>query len=340
VEKIRSMILLAAALLLGGTTIPAVTGEHTAQPKQKNFYATVFLNRGQVSGGGTRSVGLFRRIPGDTIWTNLYQPGLLTFGMDIWQKGATLRWYLCMGNGLHRSEDGGRTWRVLTDWHTEEILSVALDPRDSALIYIATPFGVFKSTDDGVHWTKKMQGMKKWFVKRLLLDHTNPDILYAGAEDDLYRSTDRGEHWTPLHVGVQCIEVVIQHPSDPKRLLVGTGEDGLRVTTDGGRTWKEGKGLPNTAFYGLCASSDGRSIYTGGYQSGLWKSNDGGLSWNLLWQGSDIEAIFTIFVHPDDPLHLMIGTSGQGIYESVDGGKTWLYAGLRGCHVKQIDLYP
>jgi photosystem II stability/assembly factor-like uncharacterized protein len=340
VETTKSVILFAAALLLGGLTTPGGTVDRGGQPKQKSYYAAVFLNRGHVSGSPTSNVGCFKRGPGDTSWTNIYHPNLLTFGMGIWQKGATLRRYLCMGNGLHRSEDGGRTWSVLTDWQTEEVLSVALDPRDSALIYIATPFGVFKSTDDGAHWVKKMQGMKKWFVKRLLLDHSDPNILFAGAEDDLYRSTDRGEHWAPLHVGVQSIEAVVQHPLDAKRLLVGTEDDGVRVTTDGGQTWRKGMGLPNTAFYGLCASSDGRAMYTGGYKTGFWKSDDGGLSWVLLWQGSDIEAIFTIFVHPDDPLHLMVGTSGQGIFESLDGGKTWLLAGMKGCHVKQIDLYP
>ncbi len=329
-----------AALLLGGSTIPYVTAEHGGQPRQKYFYAAVFLNRGQVSGGGTRSVGLFRRTPGDTTWTNMYQPGLLTFGMGIWQKGTTLRRYLCIGNGLHRSDDDGRSWRVLTDWHTEEVLSVALDPRDSALIYVATPFGVFKSTDDGAHWTKKMRGMKKWFVKIVLIDQSDPNTLYAAGEDDLYRTTDRGEHWTPLHVGASSIEAVVQHPTDSKHLVLGTEDDAVRVTTDGGRSWKEGKGLPKSAFYGLCASSDGHAMYAGGFKTGLWKSNDGGLSWNLLWENSDIEAIFTIFVHPDDPFHLMVGTSGQGIYESRDGGRTWVYAGLRGCHVKQIELYP
>lgn len=339
-ETVKSVILYTVALILAGAAISGFTVGQSRQPAQKNFYAAVFLNRGQVAGGGTRNVGFFRRTPGDTTWTNLYQPSLLTFGMGIWQKGATLRRYLCMGNGLHRSDDNGRSWRVLTDWHTEEVLSVALDPRDSSLIYISTPFGVFKSTDDGVHWTKKMQGMKKWFVKRLLLDHSNPDILYAAGEDDLYRSTDRGEHWKPLHTGVSLIEAVVQLPSDSKRLLVGTEDDGVRVTMDGGQTWMKGKGLPTTAFYGLCASSDNHAVYAGGFKTGLWKSNDGGLSWNLLWQNSDIEAIFTIFVHPDNPLHLMVGTSGQGIYESLDGGKTWAYAGLRGCHVKQIELYP
>jgi len=332
--------MLAAVLILGGFSGRSGVNGPGSQPKPLRYYAAVFLNRGHVSGSPTSHVGLYRRDDADTSWTNLYHTNLLTFGMGIWQKGTTERRYLCMGNGLHRSEDGGLTWRVLTSWQTEEVLSVALDPRDSALIYISTPFGIYKSTDDGAHWIKKMDGMKRWFVKRLLMDHANPDVLYAGAEDDLYRSTDRGEHWMPLHVGVEMIEVVIQDPVDGRRLLVGTEDDGVRVTTDGGKTWMAGKGLPKTAFYGLCASPDGRTIYTGGFQTGLWKSVDGGLSWSLLWQGADIEAIFTIFVNPDDARHILLGTSGQGMFESFDAGATWRYAGMRGCHIKQIALYP
>jgi photosystem II stability/assembly factor-like uncharacterized protein len=335
----KLILLLTAALFANGSSFQGGSVEPAGQSKQKDMYAVVFLNRGQVT-GNTRTVGLFKRTTGDTIWTSQYQPGLLTFGMGKWQRGATLRRYLCMGNGLHRSDDNGRTWRVLTDWHTEEVLSVALDPRDSALIYIGTPFGMFKSTDDGAHWARKMDGMKRWFVKNVLLDHSNPDVVYASAEDDLYRSMDRGEHWTSLHADVQNIEVVIQNPGDVNHLLVGTEDDAVRVTTDGGRTWKPGKGLPKTAFYGLCPSSDGRTVYSGGYRTGLWKSDDRGLTWHLLWDAAEIEAIFTIFVLPDDPRHIMLGTSGQGVFESLDGGNTWRNVGLKGCHVKQIDLYP
>lgn len=220
-----------------------------------------------------------------------------------------------------------------------EVLSVALDPVDSSLIYIATPFGVFKSTDYGDHWIKKTAGMKKWFVKKVVVDRLNRSTLYATAEDDLYRSTDKGEHWSPLHVGVPSIEAFVQSPANENLLVVGTEDDGVRVTADGGKTWVQGKGLAKTAFYGLCASSDKRTLYAGGYQTGLWKSDDNGRSWFLLWLDSDIEAIFTIFVHPTDPNHLMVGTSGQGIYESLDAGKTWRNIGLKGCHVKEIQLY-
>ncbi|MBM4162424.1 MAG: hypothetical protein FJ217_15150 [Ignavibacteria bacterium] len=307
---------------------------------RRNYYAAVFLNRGHVSGGASSNIGLFKRMSSDTIWHNIYRPNLFTFGIGFWERGATRRYYIAGGNGLHRSTDEGRTWRVLTTWKTEEILSVALDPVDSSILYVATPFGVFKSTDDGSHWVRKMKGMKRWYVQRLVVDRTDRRKLYAAAEDDLYQTTDGGEHWRQLGVGVPGILSALQHPQQTAVLLVGTEDHGVRVTTDGGRTWSGGQNLPQTSFYALRSSSDGQALYAGGYRTGLWKSENLGRTWSLVSPAPNVEAIYSIFVHPDDPKHLLIGTCGQGVYESFDGGGSWKNIGLQGAHVKQIELYP
>ncbi len=337
---IKPFIPAALLLLLGGAIQVKSGNEHRSERDERSYYAAVFLNRGHVSGGQTNYVGLFKRMPGDTTWINMYHNNLLTFGMGLWERGTTIRRYLAMGNGLHRSDDGGKSWRVLTSWQTEEILSVALDPVDSALIYVGTPFGVFKSIDDGAHWQKKMQGMKKWFVKKVMIDGKNRSTLYATGEDDLYRTTDGGEHWKPLNVGATGIEALVQDPSNADHLLVGSDVDAVYASFDGGKSWTKGKGLPKEAFYAVCVAHEHQRVYAGGYRTGLWKSDDGGMSWQLLWQDNDIEAIFTIFIQPDHPKHILLGTSGQGVFESFDEGQTWTYAGLKGCHVKQIEFYP
>jgi photosystem II stability/assembly factor-like uncharacterized protein len=337
---IKSLVPAALLLLLGGGAQSKSADGPRAGGNERSCYAAVFLNRGRVSGGQTNYVGLFKRIPGDTTWVNMYHNNLLTFGMGSWERGTTIRRYLAMGNGLHRSDDGGKTWRVLTSWQTEEVLSVAPDPVDSALIYIGTPFGVFKSTDNGAHWQKKVQGMKKWFVKKVMIDRTNRSTLYATGEDDLYRTTDGGEHWKSMNVGATGLEAAVQDPSDVNHLLIGSDVDAVHVSFNGGKSWIRGKGLPEEAFYAVCVSPDKQRVYAGGYKTGLWKSDDGGASWEPLWKDNDIEAIFTLYIQPGDPKHLMMGTSGQGVFESFDEGKTWTYAGLKGCHVKQIEFYP
>ncbi len=334
IEAIITFVLLAIGLLSGSRI-----QEVPANEAKRDYYAAVFLNRSHVSVGASANIGLFRR-HSDTVWTNTYRPNLFTFGIGMWAKRGTKRYYIAAGNGVHRSDDGRATWRVLTDWRTEEILSLALDPVDSSRSYIATPLGIFRSTDDGKSWQKKSQGMKKGFVQKVVIDHSQRRTLYACSEDDLYCSTDEGEHWKPLRVGVSGVMTVAQHPVNSAHLLVGTEDSGVRVSFDRGKTWKIGAGLPRTAFYALCVSPNHETVYAGGYLSGVWKSNNGGMSWDLLWQSDQLEAVYAIFIHPENSRHIMIGTSGQGIFESLDEGRTWRQAGLRGCHVKQIELYP
>jgi photosystem II stability/assembly factor-like uncharacterized protein len=335
-KKLAPAILL--ALVVG--VLSTAFGELPQKDAGKTYYAVVFLNRGHVTGGTQSNVGLFMRPSGDTIWTNIYRRNLLSFGFGIWKGTSGARYYLAAGNGLHRSVDGTKSWRVLTDWHTEEILSVAPDPIDSALIYVSTPFGVFKSSDEGRHWEKKMSGMKKWFVKKVVIDVNDRRKLFAVAEEDLYRSTDSGEHWEPLHAGLTDVQSFAQDPAFPQHLLAGGEDNGIRLSLDGGSTWQAARGIPKASFYATAFSPDGHTAYAGGFKTGLWTSTDDGVSWKLLWQNPDVEAISTIYVHKNDSRHLMIGTSGQGIYESRDAGTTWRSAGLLGCQVRQIELYP
>lgn len=332
-------VLLITLLLVTGVRSGNRSPEVHAYEVKRDYYAAVFLNRSHVSVGASANIGLFRR-QSDTVWTNIYRPNLFTFGIGMWEKGSTRRYYIAAGNGVHRSDDGRASWRVLTDWRTEEVLSLILDPVDSARLYIGTPFGVFRSTDDGKSWQKKSQGLKKGFVQKIVMDRFDRKTLYACSEDDLYYSADAAEHWAPLRVGVKGLMTVVQHPVNPAHLLVGTEDDGVWVSFDRGKRWSKGSGLPPSAIYALSVSADKKTIYAGGYLTGVWKSMDGGLHWIPVWQSNLLEAVYTIFVDQENPRHLMIGTSGQGIFESLDEGATWRQAGLRGCHVKQIERYP
>ncbi|MDZ7313005.1 MAG: hypothetical protein ONB45_17195 [candidate division KSB1 bacterium] len=306
----------------------------------KIYIAVLFNNTKSNISGSDRYVGVFTRENNNRKWRNIYHPNLFTFGLGYFQSATTQRLYIAAGNGLHRSSDGGKTWKLLTGWEIMEVLSVAPDPVDSNVIYVATPYGIFKSTDDGKSWAKKMRGFKTWFTDEVLIDRRDHRTLYAAAEDDLYRSTDGAEHWSSLKVGVSGIRTVFQHPTSFNVILVGTEDHGVRVSLDNGKSWKAGTGIPAAAIYAIHASSDGKAIYAGGYKTGLWKSEDMGQSWQQIWAAPEAEAIYSLFVNPTDPNHLMVGTNGKGIYESFDKGKTWRPAGLDGAHVKQIVHFP
>jgi photosystem II stability/assembly factor-like uncharacterized protein len=332
----RLIIVVLLTSLLASAHVRA--GE-TSTAAAKRTFAAVLLNRGTAVGKNAGSYGVYVR-SGDTTWTKITLSNIISFGLGFFGNGSTQRYYLAGGNGVHRSTDGGRTWRILTSWRTEEILCVVPDPVDSAVIYAATPFGVFKTTDDGNTWLKKMDGFKRWFIQRIIMDRTDRRVLYAASDDDLYRSADSGEHWTPLLVGGSEILSLLQHPGKPEVILVGEEDEGIKYSTDRGGSWTVARMPFATSIYAFGASSDGRDLYAAGWKSGLWRSEDGGVAWSQVWLADGMEAIYSIFVDPENPAHLMTGTVGSGIYESLDRGRTWRTAGLTGAEVKQIELYP
>jgi photosystem II stability/assembly factor-like uncharacterized protein len=79
--------------------------------------------------------------------------------------------------------------------------------------------------------------------------------------------------------------------------------------------------------------------YAGAASGGVWKTTDGGGHWNPVSDSMPVAAIGALAVAPSDPSVVWAGTGeawairdsdviGDGIYKSVDAGKTWTHAGL------------
>ena len=69
------------------------------------------------------------------------------------------------GDGVYKSEDGGRTFRNVGLKASEHIGRIVVDPRDSNVVYVAAPGplwkgggdrGLFKTTDGGKTWSQSL----------------------------------------------------------------------------------------------------------------------------------------------------------------------------------------
>ncbi len=98
---------------------------------------------------------------------------------------------------------------------------------------------------------------------------------------------------------------------------------------------------------------DNHTYYFGATGGGVWKSTDGGLTWHAMTDKvKDMSpSIGAIAVAPSDPNVIYAGTgeacirgdiiSGNGVYKSIDAGKTWTYVGLRDTHaIGRIAVNP
>lgn len=326
------------AALMCAAVRPAASGD--GGQAGLRMFASVFSVRGSVAGSSTGQFGAFIRRGSDTTWQRITLSNVYSWGLASFERSVPPRLYLAAGNGVQRSTDGGRSWRVLTDWRLMESLWVLPDPVDSALVLTSTPGGIFRTTDDGATWHRLEQGLRRPFVQSLAMDPTDRRMLYAASEDDLYRSEDGGESWTPLGAGVTHVHSILLFPGDRGRILIGAEEYGIRLSTDRGTTWRAGRGAAGIPIYALASSTDGSALYAAGWESGILRSADGGESWEALPGPLAGRTLLSLAVHPEDTRRLVAGTDGEGVYESSDGGRTWSRAGLMGAKVTSIQFYP
>lgn len=332
----RTMTLLLASI---ATFVSGPAGESGLNGGGRETYVAVFLVRGSVAGANRGEYGIFRRLS-DTTWERLSRSNVISFGLERSSGAVGQRLYLAAGNGLHRSTDGGKSWKILTSWETMEIMHALADPIDPTRLYVGTPWGVYRSTDDGSSWHATMAGMGRWYISDMAMDPRHSRTIYASSEDDLYRSTDGGDLWNPLGTGAAPVNVFALRPGDPSWIIAGFEDGGVRLTKDGAEVWSATTGLEGASVYALSYSADGSTAYAAGWQTGLWISHDAGEHWVRLWESPGIESIFCITVDPIDEDRLLVGTDGQGVFETTDGGQSWKAVGLNGGKIKDIKIYP
>ncbi|MEO8448526.1 MAG: glycoside hydrolase [Gemmatimonadota bacterium] len=92
-------------------------------------------------------------------------------------------------------------------------------------------------------------------------------------------------------------------------------------------------------------------FYIGAVNGGVWKTTDFGRTWVPVFDDQPTGSIGAISVAPSDPKVIYVGSgeglqrpdlsTGDGIYKSVDAGRTWRHLGLRdGQQIPQIAIDP
>ncbi|MEP7344992.1 MAG: choice-of-anchor D domain-containing protein [Gemmatimonadaceae bacterium] len=190
-------------------------------------------NDGNVIYQGTAGGGVWRTRDGGATWTPIFdrqislgvgEPGAIAIDPNdtsIIYVGTSSRVTPQAQAGLYKSIDGGASCvRVgsgypsgnvgnATQFVTQSINVIIVDPANSQRLYLSSANGVFRSTDGGQNWT---QGVgSNGDARSLVLDASSPAaarILYAGITNvGVLRSNDGGQNWAPI-LGAATPQVV------------------------------------------------------------------------------------------------------------------------------------
>ena len=201
------------------------------------------------------------------------------------------------------------------------ISSVAVDPRNPAVIYAAAASGgVWKTDNGGATWTPIFDRQGSYSIGAVTIDPNNPSTVWVGTGennsqrsvaygDGVYRSDDAGRTWQRM--GLEKSEHIARIVIDPRNsdvvyvaaqgpLWSDGGDRGLYKTTDGGRTWtslatSERTGVTDVVLDPrhpdvLVAATYQRrrhvwTLIDGGPESAMQRSTDGGKTWRKITTG-------------------------------------------------------
>ncbi len=97
--------------------------------------------------------------------------------------------------------------------------------------------------------------------------------------------------------------------------------------------------------------SDPRIIYVGTASGGIFKTINGGVTWEPIFDTQPVSTIGDIALAPSDPSILYVGSGepnnrqssswGNGVYKSMDAGRTWTHLGLHDTQsIGRIVVHP
>ena len=233
-------------------------------------------------------------------------------------------WSAC-GNGVLRSTDGGATWKITTGWEVTEVLKVKVDPRDPDIVYAATAYGIFKTSDKGKSWQAKNKGLDNTFVSDLVIDRTNSARVLAATEGGIYISTHKGESWAPAALRGKGVRTIAQDPLRAKRFWAGTEDDGVFLSNKKGERWQPANnGASLTTVYAIAIDpKNSNLIYLGTHEGGVYRSTDGGRSWTQRSDGMKNSVVHALAILPSNPQIIFAGTINGGLYRSANSGDSW-----------------
>ncbi|HRJ26499.1 MAG TPA: hypothetical protein PLO61_03180 [Fimbriimonadaceae bacterium] len=256
------------------------------------------------------------------------------------------------GDGVYKSEDGGKTWKNMGLPKSFHIPRILIDPKDNNTVWVAAlgqlwganpDRGVYKTTDGGKSWKQVLFVDEKSGIADIAMDPKNPNTILAaswermrkpyswasgGPGSGLYKTTDGGKSWRKITKGLPETTLgrigLSYFQADPK-IVMATIEargGGTFRSTDGGESWTKVNNLNPRPFYFSQPHYDPVNVdrlFVLGVSFHM--SLDTGKTFRTVPMDVHVDH-HAMWINPKDNGHWIIGNDG-GVAQTRDDGRTW-----------------
>ncbi len=268
---------------------------------------------------------------------------------------------LSTGDGMYRSDDGGKTWTHLGLREGQQIASITVDPRDENRLLVAVlghPYGpneergIYRSTDGGKSFDRVLYKDENTGAMQVEFAPGSSSVVYAdlwagrqgpwengawqGKESGLFKSVDGGTTWTKLTKGLPTVEQGLGRigftisRSDPSRLYATVDAQpavaGIYASSDAGESWARVNGDPR--LWGRGSDFAELRVHPKDPNTvfvanvASYKSIDGGKTFTGFKGAPGGDDYHRLWINPEQPDTMLFATD-QGATITVNGGETW-----------------
>ena len=224
------------------------------------------------------------------------------------------------GSGLHKSTDGGTTWRPIGKGFPTFAegglgrIGIAVAPSDGSRVYALveasrTAGGLYRSTDAGETFARVNTDTRLWGrgsdFAEVKVDPRNADVVWVG-NIAAHRSTDGGKSFVCVKgaPGGDDYHTIWINPENPDIVLLAS-DQGATITVNAGRTWSIWYNQPTAQLYHV--STDNAfpyQVYGGQQESGsvaiASRGDHGAISYRD-WQPVGVEEYGYVAPDPLNP---------------------------------------
>lgn len=261
------------------------------------------------------------------------------------------------GDGVYRSDDAGASWKNMGLKESRQIGGIAIDPRNSDVIYVAAEGsvwgpggerGLYRTVDGGKTWEKILNISEHTGVNNVVLDPRNPDVIYCtseqrrrhvglkisgGPESAVYKSTNGGKSFDKIMKGLPGGDIggmgLAISPVNPDVLYLiveAQGESGgFFRSVNRGASWEKMNSYHASGQYYnkiICDPKDVDRVFS--LDTYTQVTVDGGRTFTRVSNNGRHVDDHAMWIDPSNTDHWYIGGDG-GIYETYDNGKNFIF---------------
>jgi photosystem II stability/assembly factor-like uncharacterized protein len=233
----------------------------------------------------------------------------------LWDAKHQGWWAGTSGGLLFRPVDSSE-WQLISTF-AGPIFSLALD-EDGRLYVVQANEGLFRRETDGI-WTHLRQ---ESMALTVVVSSPDQHIFLGTAGDGLWISRDSGENWRQRpDLREEYIISLLGEPGPGQRLYASTSQK-VYQSEDEGVTWQPVSDLEERA-YTFTLAPDG-TLYAG-LEGRIARYENQGQSWSFSGQGllppMPVFDLSVVRQAGDD--YVLYAATRDGVYRSVDRGKSW-----------------